>query len=517
MILENIEDGYYEVDLSGTFISVNDSFLRIVGYSGEEVIGKNFSQFTDPEAAQKTYRTFHQVFLSGESIKRYEFEFFRKTGDKRYIDVSISMVKSSAGSCQGFRGIARDITDLKAAEEERRNLEARMREVQKLESLGVLAGGIAHDFNNLLMAILGNADLALYSLPPASPTRHNIEEILKVSQRAADLCRQMLAYSGKGRFVIGRYNLGEIIREMTQMLEVSISKKASLRYAIADDLPSVEVDATQMRQIIMNLITNASEALGEQNGLISLSCGAKNCDRAYLADSYLDDDLPAGSYVFLEVSDTGEGMDTETQKRLFEPFYSTKFIGRGLGLAAVLGIVRSHKGAIKVVSERGKGTSFLILLPAVDRAPLEEFSPEEQDKPIGEGGTILLVDDDAHVRQVASEMIAYMGFKVLTAVDGREGLEIFRTHLQEINGVILDLSMPKMGGEEAFREFRQLRPDLPIILSSGYNEQDVIQRFTLDGLDGYLQKPYSLSNLREVLERVLDGEKRNDLNEDQSI
>lgn len=407
------------------------------------------------------------------------------------------------GNLISIVGTVLDITARKRAEEERARLEAQMREVQKLESLGVLAGGIAHDFNNLLMAILGNADLALLSLSPASPARPNVEEIVRASQRAADLCRQMLAYSGKGRFVVGRYDLTEIVREMTQILKVSVSKKAALRYSFAADLPAVEVDATQMRQVIMNLITNASEALGDASGIISVSTGVMDCDRAYLAESHLDDKLPEGRYVYLEVADTGCGMNEETRRRLFDPFFTTKFTGRGLGLAAVLGIVRGHQGAIKVHSEPGKGTTFTILLPAVAWQPDDQVliatlaaAPHRQ-------GTILLIDDDPHVRRVAGEMLARLGLQVLTAAHSQEGLEIFQTKGKEIDCVLLDLTMPGMGGEEAFQEMRRLRPDVRVVLSSGYDEQDATQQFAGQGLAGFIQKPYTVAKLQEVLNRVL--------------
>jgi two-component system cell cycle sensor histidine kinase/response regulator CckA len=398
---------------------------------------------------------------------------------------------------------ARFITERKRAEEGRIRLEARMREVQKLESLGVLAGGIAHDFNNLLMAILGNADLALLSLSPVSPARHNVEAIVKSSQRAADLCSQMLAYSGRGRFVLGRYDLSEIVQEMVHMLQVSVSKKATLRYRFARGLPAVEADATQLRQVVMNLITNASDALGETSGVIEVSIGLMECDRAYLSESYLDDKLQEGRYVYIEVSDTGSGMDAETRSRLFDPFFTTKSTGRGLGLAAVLGIVRGHKGAIKVHSEPGKGTTIRILLPAVEQMPAVPSQIADQSTIPPSGGTILLVDDDQAVLDVTSSMLDRLGFTVLTASDGQEGLEIFREMGLEIDCVILDLTMPRLSGEEVFRKMRSIRSDVRVVLSSGYTEQDVTQRFAGKGLTGFIQKPYTFAKLQEILRHVL--------------
>ncbi len=389
------------------------------------------------------------------------------------------------------------------AEEERRKLETKMLEAQKLESLGVLAGGIAHDFNNLLMGIMGNADLALRLLPPASDAIHNVEEIVRASQRAADLCRQMLAYSGKGKFVVGCYDLSEIVREMAQMLEVSVSKKALLYYSFAAELPAVQADATELSQVIMNLITNASESLGDESGVISVSTGVIECDQAYLSESRLDDKLSEGRYVYLEVSDTGCGMDEETQRRIFDPFFTTKFLGRGLGLAAVLGIIHGHHGAIKVHSEPGQGTTFTILLPALAWEPKEPASRTVWSSPSSCGGTILLVDDDSMVRNVAAQMLDGLGFKCLTAANGQEGLEVFRKYGSGIDCVILDLTMPVMGGEEVFRELRRIRSDLCVILSSGYNEEDVTQRFVGKGLAGFVQKPYNSAKLRITLNRVL--------------
>jgi PAS domain S-box-containing protein len=397
----------------------------------------------------------------------------------------------------------KDLTEIKKAQEEQSRLEAQMQEVQKLESLGVLAGGIAHDFNNLLMAILGNADLALLSLSPASPARPNVEEIARASQRAADLCRQMLAYSGKGRFLVGRYDLTEVVREMTQMLTVSVSKKVSLQYSFAADLPAVEVDATQMRQVIMNLITNASESLGDESGVISVATGVMDCDRAFLAESHLDDRLPEGRYVYLEVADTGCGMSEETRRRIFDPFFTTKFTGRGLGLAAVLGILRGHRGAIKVKSQPGRGTTFTLLLPAVAWEPGDRVLAGTLVAPPRRHGTVLLVDDDPHVRRVAEEMLKRLGLMVLTADHGKKGVEIFRAKEGEIDCVLLDLTMPGMGGEETFQAMREVRPDVRVILSSGYDEQEVTRQFAGMGLSGFIQKPYTVVKLQEVLDQVL--------------
>ncbi|MEW6660206.1 MAG: cache domain-containing protein [Thermodesulfobacteriota bacterium] len=487
------------IDGQDNIVRVNQAMAAKLGVKVREAEGlkchKLFQDFSTPAASPGLPAE------PGENPAPIQELLQKKLGQDFLL--TASPLKGPEGELLGAVYVARDISERRRAEEERGKLEAQMREVQKLESLGVLAGGIAHDFNNLLMAILGNADLALLSLSPASPARPQIEEISRASQRAADLCRQMLAYSGKGRFVIGRYDLSEIVREMAQMLEVSVSKKATLRYSFAPELPAVEADATQLRQVIMNLITNASESLGDLSGVISVTTGVMECDRAYLADSHLDDRLPEGRYVYLEVADTGSGMDEETRRRIFDPFFTTKFTGRGLGLAVVLGIVRGHHGAIKFYSEPGKGTNFKILFPAVAWAPADRAASAVQTAPLAQGGTVLLVDDDAKVRQVGSQMLTILGFQVLAAATGQEALEAFQKGVNEIDCVILDLTMPEMGGEEVFRQLRQLRSDVCVILSSGYNEQEVTQRFVGKGLAGFIQKPYTMANLQVILNRVL--------------
>ncbi len=399
--------------------------------------------------------------------------------------------------------MGRDATEEKRLEEENRRIEAQMLHVQKLESLGVLAGGIAHDFNNILMAILGNADLALMRLAPAAPARENILKIEQAARQAADLVRQMLAYSGKGCFVVEALAINEVISEMTHMLDVSISKKAVLRYDLAPNLPTVEADATQLRQVVMNLVINASEAIGERSGIIAISTGVMECDHAYLSDMWIDDGLPEGFYVSLEIADTGCGMDRETVSKIFEPFFTTKFTGRGLGMAAVLGIIRGHKGAIKVYSEENRGTNFKILLPACAHAASPALSaPPSADSWQGTG-TVLLVDDETTIRTLGKEMLTMLGFQVLTAGDGREALELFRQNRDDIVCVILDLTMPRMDGEETFRELHRMDPALRVVMSSGYNEQDVTRKFIGKGLAGFIQKPYKMSELGLKLSSIL--------------
>ena len=481
----------------------------------EPYYGQPFPFEFYPESVRATLIKGLKQAMAGE-ISSVEVPIHDIEGHEVWCHTTFVPAVDDDGRVEYVIGTSVDITDRKRAEEQRLSLERQMQHAQKLESLGVLAGGIAHDFNNLLMTILGNADLALLELSPYAPARENIKEIEKASKRAAELAKQMLAYSGKGRFVIESIDLRELIGEMAHLLKVSISKKAELKYNFADNLPPFDGDATQIRQIIMNLITNASEAIGDKSGVIALSTGAMECDRTYLDGGYeilragLDEPLPEGLYVYLEVADTGCGMDNETIEKAFDPFFSTKFSGRGLGLAAVLGIVRGHHGAINIYSELTKGTTFKILFPASE-LPVSGDAIQKQDMDEAQAwhgrGTVLIADDEETIRVVGKQMLSRMGFSVLTAADGREAVEVFRKHADKIDCVLLDLTMPRMNGEEAFRELRRIRPDVRVILCSGYNEQDVTQHFAGKGLAGFIQKPYILAALRAKLMEVLPGDK----------
>ena len=391
----------------------------------------------------------------------------------------------------------------RAVERQREMMERKLLETQKLESLGVLAGGVAHDFNNLLTGILGNAGLMRLELPEHSPVQEMLVDIENSALRAADLCKQMLAYAGKGRFVVQRLDLSALVHDSARLLQLSISKGAVLSFDLVANLPRIQADATQLRQIVMNLVINASEAIGERSGRIVVTTGLMTADRAYLTETYLSPDLPEGDYVFIEVSDNGAGMSAETRARIFDPFFTTKFTGRGLGLAAVLGIVRGHRGALKVYTEPGRGTSFKLLLPCVDGlAENTGVAAGHAPRWTGEG-TVLIVDDEETVRTVASRMLKAHGFEVVLAADGREALARFREQAGRFRLVLLDLTMPHLNGEETFRELRQIQPDARVLLMSGFNEQEAINRFTGKGLAGFVQKPFTPESLLAKLQAVL--------------
>ena len=402
-----------------------------------------------------------------------------------------------------WHGFITDITERKAADAAGAVFERKLQETQKLESLGVLAGGIAHDFNNILTGVLGNASLASLDLPAGAPAQTNLESIRLGALRAADLCKQMLAYSGKGRFVVRKLALNALVEETMQLLQVSISKQAVLRYNLQPGLPAVEVDATQIRQVIMNLVINASEAIGAKSGVISLKTGLTRVDRAYLGGTIMAPELPEGTYVYLEVSDTGCGMSAETQLKIFEPFFTTKFTGRGLGLAAVLGIVRGHGGALKVYSEPGRGTTFKLLFPCAAGA-LDAGEPLVA-SPIAwrAQGTVLVVDDEETVRSTAALMLRKMGFDVALAEDGREAVRIFTAQPDAYVLVLMDLTMPHLDGRETYGELRRVRENVRVVMMSGFNEQEVVSHFVGKGLVGFLQKPFLYESLSETMRRAL--------------
>lgn len=494
-------DWEYWLSPDGKLPYISPSCLKQSGYSAAEFRSdpKLLERITHPDDRAQLLSHLPEGPEAGHAATRHEIDFriTTRSGEERWFSHVCQPVYDSAGNYLGQRASNRDISERIEAERERHQLEQQLRQTQKLESLGVLAGGIAHDFNNLLMAIMGNTELALKKLGPDSVATVHLDRISQTANRAADLSRQMLAYSGKGKFVIEPVDICALIEEMVNMLEVSICKKARLSFDLRHNLPAVEADATQLRQIIMNLVINASEAIGDQAGSITISCGVQECDRDYLDRIWLEDRLEAGNYVYIEVADSGCGMNKETREKLFDPFFTTKFTGRGLGMAAVLGIVRGHKGAIKIESEPGHGSLFTVYLPAASHG-VREITPAVSERWQGKG-RVLLVDDEETVRIVCGEMLEELGFNVIFAGDGIQALEICRTD-PAIEIVVLDMTMPRMDGEECYRQLRQLRPELKVFISSGFAEQEVARRFRDCPLAGIIPKPYRFSSLQKALQ-----------------
>ncbi len=511
-LFRHASDGILTVDpydARGPVIAnVNETAALRHGYTRDEMRGMRITDLDAPEQRGEIRQRLLKI-MSGEAVQ-FQTIHMHKDGGKIPLEVSAQLVE--AGGKQLILSIERDIRERLKAEDERLALERQLQHAQKLESLGILAGGIAHDFNNILMAVLGNADLVLRDLPPDAPGRSNIGEIATAARRAADLTKQMLAYSGKGHFITESIRLNRFVEEMSHLLEVAIPKKTRITYNFARDLPRFKGDPTQIRQVIMNLITNAAEAIGEDSGVITLSTGVKDCDRACLdateaaALAGLEEELPEGRYVWLEVADTGCGMDEGTRRKVFDPFFSTKFAGRGLGMAAVLGIVRGHRGTLRILSDPSGGTVLRVYFPtsaeaSEDQAPVAE--PRVLQDEWRGSGTVLVVDDEEVVRSIAAKMLQRIGFDVLEAGDGKEALEQLQRHGDEIRCVLLDLTMPQMDGEETVRELRRTHGKIRVVLSSGYTEQEVSPRFADLGIDGFIQKPYRLQALSDQMRELV--------------
>lgn len=367
LIVETAQEGVWVIDQDSRTRFVNQRMAQMLGYGVEEMLGESIFRFMD-EVGRK---------LAAWNVERrqlgiheqVDFKFLHKSGADVWTMIDTNPMMGDDGTYIGALAMVTDITERRRMEEERRRLEQQLQQSQRLESLGMLAGGIAHDFNNILMAIVGNLDVGLSSLSRLSPARQNIESAVASAMRAAELCKQMLAFAGRGRLQMEVLDANALIQDLLHMLEISVSRKIELRTALAPQLRSVVGDPTQLRQVVMNLVINASEAIGENAGTVTISTGERTCRKEDLQAPWFKEAPAAGVYVYLEVSDTGCGMTPETLARIFDPFFTTKFTGRGLGLAGVLGIVRGHKGTIQVSSEKDHGTTFRVYLPAATLPP----------------------------------------------------------------------------------------------------------------------------------------------------
>ena len=489
----------------------SDEMYRIFGWPLDRpVTHDDFMRVIHPEDIERL-RAEQGSAGEGRASGDTEYRLIRPNGEVRYVRERCTFGKDDQGRPSWIEGVVLDVTEQKRAEEERLKLERHLQQTQRLESLGLLAGGIAHDFNNILMAIIGNAEIARQELPRGSAVGGLIEKIEQSSWRAADLSQQMLAYAGRGRFVSALLDLNKILSEMLPVIRAAIPNSVKYQFEGMANLPAIKGDAAQLRQIVVSLITNAAEAMRDKDGAIRVATGLMHGDRAFLDDvldtvrASQEEPLPVGAYVFLEVVDNGCGMDPEVQKKMFDPFFTTKFTGRGLGLAAVLGMVRGHRGTIKVRSAPGQGCHVRILFPVAPVSGEAEPAPSVSapaDAAARPRPTILLVDDEEAVRVVCRRLLEHLGCDVLLAADGPAALELCRRHTDKIDGVLLDLTMPRLNGDQVFLRLREMKPDLKVILYSGYNEQEASQRFAALGINGFLQKPFNLASLKEKLKSI---------------
>jgi PAS domain S-box-containing protein len=480
---------------------VTQAFTYITGYTAEEVNARGWHTLAHPDDWEQARE--HMYAAAAGSERSFESRIITKQGDVRWLHSHLKGVRSESDGVLRVVGAIRDITEQKCDEEERRRFELHMQEAQKLESLGMLAGGIAHDFNNLLGVIVGSAKLALTEAK-SNWVRKQLERIRAAADYATALTDQMLAYAGKASVKLRPLNLTDLVAEMPDLLQASVSKKCRVDFDLADDPPWVKGDLTQMRQVVINLATNAADALEGRTGSISVRTGVVDVDRQELAESFGTPNLEAGRYAFLEVCDSGRGIDTADRTRIFDPFFTTKVSGRGLGLAAVLGIVRQHGGAIQLTSAPGAGATFRVLLPSSSEAGTRvATSLAKREAPRPSSGTILVAEDEEPVLELTSEVLERVGFRVLRARGGQEAVELFRRHVEAIDAVLLDLSMPEVNGHEAMEQIRRVRGDVPVILTSGYNEELTGPAPEDKGLTGFLHKPYDPHDLIERVRSAL--------------
>lgn len=475
------------------YLEVNPSFEALTGLSAEQLIGRTVLEVI-PQTEPYWIETYGQVAITGKPVR---IEHYAQAFDKHF---EVHAYSPRSGQ---FAVIFNDVTERVRNQEERVKLERQMQHTQKLESLGLLAGGIAHDFNNLLMAILGNLELAQSGQPADSECRTHISEAIHAALRATDLTRQMLAYSGKGIFQIQAVDLNALVEENAHMLRAAIPSLVEFDLQLAGQLPAIQADPGQLQQVIMNLITNGAESISGGRGVVRLRTGHGKLSDELLSESVLKEKPPGGMYVWLEVKDTGCGMDEETQSRLFDPFFTTKFSGRGLGLSALHGIVRAHQGAVFLNSKPGAGTIFRVAFPAADTVPMANVpKPSKIDshaEAVEAAGTLLIAEDDVSVLRLCVSVAEGCGFRVIPVLNGEDAVQAFQTHQNEITGVVLDLTMPALDGISTLRELRRLNPGLKIVLMSGHSEQEAMKNVTTDDQTRFMQKPFRLREMRSLL------------------
>ena len=489
-LFEAAKDGILIADANTGEITDTNPFLeKLSGYPRGELVGRKLWE-TAPFAGNPELESALERIRGREKAEFPDVVLKDKNGRPVYVEVVAN--EYAEGSRKVVQFNIRDIT-------ERKRFDRKLQHTQKLESLGLLAGGIAHDFNNLLTGIMGNASLGLTELGDSAQSRQYFREILNASQRAADLTRQMLAYAGKGRFVFDRIDLSQMVREIEPLIRTSIPKMVAVQLDLEPGIPAIEGDPGQIQQLVMNLIINGAEAIGEgKPGTVIVRTDKRELNAEEIQREFPTDHMASGTYVAIEVRDTGAGMDEATRARIFDPFFTTKFRGRGLGLAAVSGIVRSHKGGIRVYSRPGRGSSFLVLLPAITARPAVPATPGVANT-ARTGGTVLFVDDEEIVRRLAKAALENGGWRVILAGNGAEGVELFERHREKIDLVILDLAMPVMGGEEALERIKAIRASVPVMVSSGYGDTEAARRFSGQDMAGFLQKPYTASQLMEAI------------------
>ena len=490
---ENAPDMFASVDAeTGLIKHCNRAVETMLGKPRDQIIGQPVFSVYSEECHDEVIRIFEDFRTNG-SAESDQVYLQTLEGKRVPVSVRVSSMRNAEGKIIYSRSIWHDLTLLREVETLRLN--RAIQESHRLESLGVLAGGVAHDFNNLLVGILGNASLALTEMHGNSSARQSVEDVVKTAKRAAELTKQMLAYSGKGQVHISRYDLNRLVGEMAQLMEAAISHKVVLRFDLGDSETLIEGDVTQVRQIVMNLITNAADATSdEKGGIVTVRTGRTSVSDELLQQMSHGGNVAGGEFGFIEVSDTGCGMTSDVVDRMFDPFFTTKELGHGLGLAATLGILKAHKGAIRVYSEPGSGTTIRVIIPlsGSSRTPAKK---RPQPTMIEEASLALVADDMEYVRTVTKKMLEMLGYEVVLCENGKEAVEMFQRRNQQIELVVLDIIMPEMDGREAFKEIKSIRDDVPVILMSGYSEETITSSVAGRGPVRFIQKPFEAPEL----------------------
>ncbi len=498
-IIENIEENYFEVDVAGNLTFFNDSVCQTLGYPRDELMGMNNRQYTDEENSKKLYNAFNRVYKTGGSA-RVEYDLIKKDGSIIQMELSTSLIKNGKGEPVGFRGIARDVTERKRAEEAKRKFEKQLTYAQRMESIGTLAGGIAHNFNNLLMGIQGNASIMLFDIDENSPHHKNLKNIEDLVKNGSKLTAQLIGYARKGRYEVKPISLNQLIMETSDTFS-STRKEIIVHRDLAENLYGIHADPDQINQVLLNLYVNAADALPEGGDLFLKTI---NVTHEHMAGKPYEP--KQGNYVLLTVRDTGIGMEKETMDRIFEPFFTTKGLasGTGLGLASAYGIIKGHGGYIDVESENGKGTTFSIYLPGSGEIIREE--QELQGEPANGGGVILLVDDEDIVLETGEGMLKRLGYDVLTAKGGRKAIDLYIQNQDKIDMVLVDMVMPGMGGGKTFDRLKEINSNIKVLLSSGYSIDGEAKEILDRGCDGFIQKPFDMKQLSRSIGGILHSD-----------
>lgn len=475
------------------------------GYAPEAFTkgGLSYMSLIHPDDRPRIQREIIDHVSQKTTWYRQEYRLQRADGEYRWVHDHTTVIYDERNEPVWFLGYILDVTEQKRAEAERLEIERQLQQTQKLESLGLLAGGVAHDFNNLLMAIMGNLDLASLTLARTSTAYQHVRNAMLATRHAAGLTQQLLAYAGRGTNQCVEVDLARIVENMADMLRVSVGRQTHLELQLDPHLPTFQADPSQIQQIVLNLILNAAEALPPNSGTIRLRTGVRFCDEAFLARNRVDDQLPPGEYLVLEVADTGCGMDEETQRRMFDPFFTTKTMGRGLGMSAVLGIVRNHHGGIIVDSAPGRGTTISVLFPPSPIEGKRAVSIDQEPTTTPERATILVVDDEADVRDVTARLLIHLGFRVIAVADAEAAIQALKEHMADIACVLLDANLGGVDGPVTLRAVRALAPHVAVIVASGYSQRDILDRFADATIDGFLQKPYQMTELYGAIQRAL--------------